>query len=90
MCHTQGSCKRVVVPKSVPGLVTRRMLVMDFLDGTQITRLAAKMKGTCCEWGVFVCMQVFCMHAGVLYACRCFVCTAGVLYALQVFCMHHK
>lgn len=43
--NVQGSCKGVVVPRSIPGLVTRRMLVMEFLDGTQITRLASKMKG---------------------------------------------
>ena len=28
------------MPRSVPGLVTRRLLVMDFLEGDQITRLA--------------------------------------------------
>jgi predicted unusual protein kinase regulating ubiquinone biosynthesis (AarF/ABC1/UbiB family) len=27
------------VPRSVPGMVTGRLLVMDFLDGVPITRL---------------------------------------------------
>ena len=41
----QSSCKSVIVPRSIPGLVTQRMLVMEFLDGTQITRLGNKMHG---------------------------------------------
>jgi predicted unusual protein kinase regulating ubiquinone biosynthesis (AarF/ABC1/UbiB family) len=32
--------RRVKIPRSVPGLVTKRMLVMDYLDGVQVTRLA--------------------------------------------------
>jgi predicted unusual protein kinase regulating ubiquinone biosynthesis (AarF/ABC1/UbiB family) len=31
--------RRLVVPRAVPGLVTRRVLVMSFLDGIQVTRL---------------------------------------------------
>jgi predicted unusual protein kinase regulating ubiquinone biosynthesis (AarF/ABC1/UbiB family) len=31
--------RRLVVPRAVPGLVTRRVLVMTFLDGIQVTRL---------------------------------------------------
>lgn len=30
------------MPRSVPGLVTQRLLVMDFLDGTPITRLGQR------------------------------------------------
>ena len=29
----------VAVPQSIPGLVTKRLLVMTFLEGEQITRL---------------------------------------------------
>lgn len=29
---------RVVVPRPVPGLVTRRLLAMDFLDGVPVRR----------------------------------------------------
>eukprot|EP00976_Prorocentrum_cordatum_P079372 1183522-Prorocentrum_minimum.AAC.2 len=31
--------RRVKIPRSVPGLVTKRMLVMDYLDGVQVMRL---------------------------------------------------
>ena len=34
--------RTVHVPESIAGLVTRRMLVMTFLEGTKITQLAAK------------------------------------------------
>lgn len=36
---------RVEVPRSVLGLVTRRLLVMNFLEGEQITRLKERVKG---------------------------------------------
>jgi hypothetical protein len=35
----QGLRRTLAVPRSVPGLVSRRLLVMDFLEGDQITRL---------------------------------------------------
>ncbi|KAL2612142.1 hypothetical protein R1flu_023834 [Riccia fluitans] len=34
----------ITVPRSVPGMVTRRVLVMDFLEGTPIMLLADEMK----------------------------------------------
>ena len=33
------------MPKSVPGLVTKRVLVMSFIDGEQITRLKSRVEG---------------------------------------------
>jgi len=42
--HLKGTQGRIRVPKSVKGLVTERALVMDFIDGIQITKLADKMK----------------------------------------------
>ena len=38
----QGMRKQVEVPRSIPGLVTKRMLTMTFCEGTQITRLRGK------------------------------------------------
>ncbi len=48
-CHIalqrhKGISKKIEIPRSVPGLVTRRLLVMNFLDGLQITRLGDKTK----------------------------------------------
>lgn len=40
----KGLSKKVEIPRSVPGMVTRRLLVMNFLDGVQITRLGDKTK----------------------------------------------
>lgn len=40
----KGISKKIEIPRSVPGLVTRRLLVMNFLDGLQITRLGDKTK----------------------------------------------
>jgi len=37
--NLKGIQRRVKIPRSVPGLVTKRMLVMDYLDGVQVTRL---------------------------------------------------
>eukprot|EP00850_Spirogloea_muscicola_P022824 SM000313S11974 [mRNA] locus=s313:57890:61361:- [translate_table: standard] len=34
----------IIVPRSVPGLVTRRLLVMDFVEGTPIARLSDEMQ----------------------------------------------
>jgi hypothetical protein len=36
---------RVAIPTSVPGLVTDRMLVMQYLDGVPLTQLGSKMAG---------------------------------------------
>lgn len=33
------------IPRSVPGLVTDRLLVMNYLDGEQITRLKSRVQG---------------------------------------------
>lgn len=41
----KGIRDRVLVPKSMPGLVTDRALVMEYLDGVQITKLASEMSG---------------------------------------------
>lgn len=35
---------RVVVPRSIPGLVTKRVLVMDYLRGVPLTKLGSRMK----------------------------------------------
>jgi predicted unusual protein kinase regulating ubiquinone biosynthesis (AarF/ABC1/UbiB family) len=35
----------VEIPRSVPGLVTRRVLVMNYLQGEQITRLKRRVEG---------------------------------------------
>ena len=40
----KGLSEKIEIPRSVPGLVTRQLLVMNFLDGTQITRLGDKVK----------------------------------------------
>ena len=45
MHGVQNLEKEVEIPRSVPGLVTRRLLVMNFLDGEQITRLKARVRG---------------------------------------------
>jgi aarF domain-containing kinase len=34
--------RRVIIPRSVPGLVTKRMLIMDYLDGVPLTQLASR------------------------------------------------
>jgi len=44
MQRHKGISKKIEIPRSVPGLVTRRLLVMNFLDGLQITRLGDKTK----------------------------------------------
>ena len=36
--------REVEIPRSVPGLVTQRMLVMNFVPGTQITRLKGRLQ----------------------------------------------
>lgn len=33
---------RVVVPRSIPGLVTKRVIVMDYLPGLPISQLASR------------------------------------------------
>ena len=38
-CALQSMTNTVAVPQSIPGLVTKRLLVMTFLEGEQITRL---------------------------------------------------
>ena len=41
----KGIRSRVIVPTSVPGLVTDRLLVMQYLDGVPLTQLGSKMSG---------------------------------------------
>lgn len=41
--HALREIKRVSVPEAVPGLVSRRLLVMTYLDGTPMTKLHEKM-----------------------------------------------
>jgi hypothetical protein len=41
----QGLRKRLEIPRSLPGLVTKRLLVMNFIEGDQITRLAHRTQG---------------------------------------------
>lgn len=36
---------RVVVPRSIPGLVTRRMLIMEYVDGLPLNQLASRTAG---------------------------------------------
>ena len=45
MHSVQNLEEEVEIPCSVPGLVTRRLLVMNFLDGEQITRLKDRTRG---------------------------------------------
>lgn len=42
--RAQGVSDRIIVPSSVPGLTSKRLLVMSFIDGIQITRLGDRMK----------------------------------------------
>lgn len=37
----RGIRRRVVVPTSVPGLVTREVLVMDYIDGMPLSKLGS-------------------------------------------------
>jgi predicted unusual protein kinase regulating ubiquinone biosynthesis (AarF/ABC1/UbiB family) len=41
----EGLGKRIRVPRSVPGMVTPRLLVMSFLDGIPLTRLKDRIDG---------------------------------------------
>jgi len=34
--QAQGALKRIDIPSSIPGLTTRRLLVMSFIDGLQV------------------------------------------------------
>ncbi|KAK9826471.1 hypothetical protein WJX81_002686 [Elliptochloris bilobata] len=43
--HLRGLRRTVEIPRSVPGLVTERLLVMTFLGGEQITRLKQHVAG---------------------------------------------
>lgn len=40
----QGMAREVEIPRSVPGLVTPRLLVMNFVPGTQIMRLKGRLQ----------------------------------------------
>ncbi len=35
--QAQGALKRIDIPCSIPGLTTKRLLVMSFIDGLQVT-----------------------------------------------------
>ena len=39
-----GLNHRIVVPRSIPPLVTQRLLVMDFIDGIPITKMKDQAK----------------------------------------------
>lgn len=41
----QRLSRTLEVPRSVPGLVTKGLLVMNFIEGDQITRLGERTKG---------------------------------------------
>ena len=41
--QAQGVGSRIQIPASVPGLTTRRLLVMSYMDGLQISRLGDRM-----------------------------------------------
>ncbi|KAK9908263.1 hypothetical protein WJX75_005060 [Coccomyxa subellipsoidea] len=43
--NLKGLRKRLEIPRSLPGLVTKRLLVMNFIEGDQITRLAHRTQG---------------------------------------------
>lgn len=43
--HLKPLRGRVAVPRSIPGLVTPRLLVMEFMDGIPMTKLAEKTRG---------------------------------------------
>lgn len=43
--NLQGLEKEVEIPRSVHGLVTKRLLVMNYLNGEQITRLKSRVQG---------------------------------------------
>eukprot|EP00798_Chlamydomonas_sp_ICE-L_P027624 gene27624-7261_t len=43
--HLSGVAKRISVPRSVPGLVTPRLLVMSLLDGVPLTEAGRSMEG---------------------------------------------
>ncbi len=40
--HLSPISSRVVVPRSVPGLVTKRLLTMEFMEGLPLLQLADK------------------------------------------------
>jgi hypothetical protein len=42
--RAQGVGNRIMVPSSVPGLTTQRLLVMSYIDGLQITRLGDRIE----------------------------------------------
>lgn len=51
----QGLRKTLEVPRSVGGLVTKRLLVMNFIEGDQITRLAHRTRGLSQRWAIHIC-----------------------------------
>ena len=51
-CTKQGLRKTLEVPRSVGGLVTKRLLVMNFIEGDQITRLAHRTRGLSQRWAI--------------------------------------
>lgn len=63
----------VAVPQSVPGLVTKQLLVMTFLEGEQITRIKVD--------GAALCLFEFCFAAPARTACACFC-----MFCLSVGC----
>jgi hypothetical protein len=39
--HLRNVCRKVAVPRSVPGLVTPRLLVMEFMQGQPLLQVRA-------------------------------------------------
>ena len=50
VAHAQSLARTVEVPRSVPGLATQRLLVMNFVEGDQITRLEHRTKDLSTRW----------------------------------------
>jgi len=42
--HLRGIRQRIEIPRSIPGLVTRRLLVMQFLEGVPLTEAGSKLR----------------------------------------------
>lgn len=52
--HLRKVCRKVAVPRSVPGLVTPRLLVMEFMQGQPLLQVGAwgaapGAPGLCCS-----------------------------------------
>lgn len=50
VARAQSLARTVEVPRSVPGLATQRLLVMNFVEGDQINRLEHRTKDLSARW----------------------------------------